>query len=125
MARCAPLQVTSPVRILSHVRITPPLVVTIALLAAFLPSRGALAATDPAHVAALKTFAALGNPSSPPFNAWTGDDPCGPDAGSAWAGITCDTGSPYSTVAEIDIQDASLSGDLPPSIFDLTSLRLL
>ncbi|CAI5497489.1 unnamed protein product [Closterium sp. Naga37s-1] len=76
-------------------------------------------------VAALKTFAALGNPSSPPFNAWTGDDPCGGEAGSAWAGIKCDTGSPYNSVTEIDIQDANLSGDLPPSIFDLTSLRLL
>ncbi|CAI7758299.1 unnamed protein product, partial [Closterium sp. NIES-54] len=75
--------------------------------------------------AILRTFAALGNPSSPPFNAWTGDDPCGGDVGSAWSGIKCDTGSPYSTVAEIDIQDASLAGDLPPSIFNLTSLRLL
>ncbi|CAI7867791.1 unnamed protein product, partial [Closterium sp. NIES-53] len=75
--------------------------------------------------AILKIFAALGNPSGLPFSAWTGDDPCGGDAGSAWAGIKCDTGSPYNTVAEIDIQDASLSGDLPPSIFDLTSLRLL
>ncbi|CAI5530641.1 unnamed protein product, partial [Closterium sp. Naga37s-1] len=75
--------------------------------------------------AILTTLAALGNPSSPPFDAWTGDDPCGEDSGSAWAGIKCDTGSPYSTVAEIDIQDANLAGDLPPSIFDLTSLRLL
>ncbi|CAI5971234.1 unnamed protein product [Closterium sp. NIES-65] len=76
-------------------------------------------------VAILKTFAALGNPSSPPFNAWTGDDPCGGEAGSAWAGIKCDTGSPYNSVTEIDIQDAQLSGDLPPSLFNLTSLRLL
>ncbi|CAI5493045.1 unnamed protein product [Closterium sp. Naga37s-1] len=121
----SPVRISSPVRITSPVRISLPLVVTLALLAAFLPSRGALAATDPAQVAILKIFAALGNPSGLPFNAWTGDDPCGGDAGSAWAGIKCDTGSPYNIVAEIDIQDASLSGDLPPSIFDLTSLRLL
>ncbi|CAI6000290.1 unnamed protein product [Closterium sp. NIES-64] len=102
-----------------------PLLATLALLAALLPSRGVLGVTDPAHVAILKTFAALGNPSSPPFNAWTGDDPCGGEAGSAWAGIKCDTGSPYNSVTEIDIQDAQLSGDLPPSLFNLTSLRLL
>ncbi|CAI5465181.1 unnamed protein product [Closterium sp. Yama58-4] len=97
----------------------------LALVPAVLPSHRALAATDPAHVAVLRTFAALGNPSSPPFNAWTGDDPCGADVGSAWAGIKCGTGSPFNTVAEIDIQDANLAGDLPPSIFNLTSLRLL
>ncbi|CAI7873814.1 unnamed protein product [Closterium sp. NIES-54] len=97
----SPVRISSPVRITSPVRISLPLVVTLALLAAFLPSRGALAATDPAQVAILKIFAALGNPSGLPFSAWTGDDPCGGDAGSAWAGIKCDTGSPYNTVAEM------------------------
>ncbi|GJP35013.1 hypothetical protein CLOM_g19479 [Closterium sp. NIES-68] len=100
------------------------LLVSLALIG--LHPRFVLSATDPAHVAVLRQVAgAVGRPDEPPFNAWAGDDPCGPDAQSAWPGVRCDAGNPFNAVAEIDLQDARLTGDLPAALFGITSLRSL
>ncbi|GJP79917.1 hypothetical protein CLOP_g10131 [Closterium sp. NIES-67] len=120
MARSFGRRRPAPVRIASSTVVRVALTLIVALL-----SRRALAATDPAHLPILRSFAALGNPTSPPFNAWAGDDPCGADAGSAWPGIKCDGGGTFNVVSEIDIQDAQLAGDLPPSLFGLTTLRTI
>ncbi|CAI5505804.1 unnamed protein product, partial [Closterium sp. Naga37s-1] len=69
--------------------------------------------------------AAVGRPDEPPFNAWAGDDPCGPDAQSSWPGVRCGAGGMYNVVAELDLQDTRLAGDLPSAVFDLTHLSLL
>ncbi|CAI7918901.1 unnamed protein product, partial [Closterium sp. NIES-54] len=73
----------------------------------------------------LTSIAASFGPSNPPFNAWTGSDPCG----TAWPGVSClpapAPASDTSVVTGLNLQQLNLSGNIPASIFDLTTLNNL
>ncbi|CAI5504217.1 unnamed protein product [Closterium sp. Naga37s-1] len=93
------------------------------------------AATDPAQVAALHTIASSLASSNPFFHAWAGSDPCAaaaPPATAAdpsskgWPGVTCESdGSGNHVVTSLTLQGLGLSGQLPPALFELTTLRSL
>ncbi|CAI5998535.1 unnamed protein product [Closterium sp. NIES-64] len=73
-------------------------------------------------LAILQQIASMGNPNQAPFNTWTGGDPCG----APWDGVRCSAGGgSYDVVTELFLEDAKLTGTLPPSLFDLTSLHTM
>ncbi|GJP58376.1 hypothetical protein CLOP_g23600 [Closterium sp. NIES-67] len=99
------------------------------LVAATTPNLGTFhvvsAATDPAQVATLRAIASAFPSSNSFFNAWTGDDPCAA-SNSGWPGVSCESnGTGNHMVTSLTLQGLGLSGQLPPALFELTTLTSL
>ncbi|GJP31047.1 hypothetical protein CLOM_g8054 [Closterium sp. NIES-68] len=88
------------------------------------PIQSVSAATDPAQVATLRAIASAFPSSNSFFNAWSGDDPCA--ASSGWPGVSCENnGTGSRVVTSLTLQGLGLSGQLPPALFELTTLTAL
>ncbi|GJP43819.1 hypothetical protein CLOM_g3231 [Closterium sp. NIES-68] len=89
-------------------------------------ARSCEAVTDPAQAAILSTFAASLGVGNPFFNTWAGGDPCGESSGVPWPGVACSAASSgTNVVTALTLPSVGLSGELPASLFDLTTLTNL